>query len=324
MSVSAETYVSSSGFILPAQSCLRLPLFLRLPLLIVIAFFLCSCTLLSHSPLVARTIEIPVLEDDHLLISESSGRVPYQRWRIPPWDEDMRYVWVVGNYDFRRFDRVEMILYLHGMHSKDYYAAFRKELELLAEKRPNRPFLFVGFVDTPYPPSEARSKDRWSSMVPQKGERPDRLVRTVNRVFKAFRTTFPHVRKEKTNIVLAGFSGGGRVLNSIGNWLARSEKDDPYAEVFRGRLSKIVYFDCWFEKDVIDTIPILLENNPRMKIVGTVHMKKPLEHAVILAGKYKMKADKKKKELVGLGGRLVIFRDESHWSAMIARLKEAL
>ena len=88
--------------------------------------------------------------------------------------------------------------------------------------------------------------------------------------------------------------------NSIGNWLARSEKDDPYAEVFRGRLSKIVYFDCWFEKDVIDTIPILLENNPGMKIVGTVHMKKPLEHAIILAGKYKMKADKKKKETGGI------------------------
>ncbi len=323
MRVSAETSTSWPGFILSANSCLRLPPFLRLPLLIVIAFLLCSCTLLSQSPLLVRTSEIPVLENDHLLISESSGRVPYQRWRIPPWDEDMRYVWMVGNYDFRRFDQVEMILYFHGMHSKDYYSAFRKELELLAEKRPNRPFLFVGFVDTPFLPSETRSKDRWSSMVPQKGERPDRLFRTVNRVFKAFRTTFPHVRKDKTNIVLAGFSGGGRVLNSIGNWLAHSEKDDPYAEVFRGRLSKIVYFDCWFDKDVVDTVPALLANNPGMKIVGTVHMKKPLEHAIILAGKYKMKADKKKHELVGLGGRFVIFRDESHWSAMIARLKEA-
>lgn len=324
MRFSAETSVSWPGFILSAKSCLRLPPLIRLPLLIVIVFLLCSCTILSHSPLIARTSEIPVLENDHLLISESSGQVPYQRWRIPPWDEDMRYVWMVGNYDFRRFDKVEMILYFHGMHSKDYYSAFRKELELLAEKRPNRPFLFIGFVDTPFLPSATRSKDRWSALVPQKGERPDRLFKTVNRVFKAFRTTFPHVRKDKTSIVLAGFSGGGRVLNSIGNWLAHSEKDDPYAEVFRGRLSKIVYFDCWFEKDVLDTVPALLANNPGMKIVGTVHMKKPLEHAIILAGKYKMIADKKKHELVGLGGRLVIFRDESHWSAMIARLKEAL
>ena len=158
MRVSAETSTSWPGFILSANSCLGLPPFLRLSLLIVIAFLLCSCTLLSQSPLLVRTSEIPVLENDHLLISESSGRVPYQRWRIPPWDEDMRYVWMVGNYDFRRFDQVEMILYFHGMHSKDYYSAFRKELELLAEKRPNRPFLFVGFVDTPFLPSETRAK----------------------------------------------------------------------------------------------------------------------------------------------------------------------
>jgi hypothetical protein len=324
MSVSAETSVACPGFMRAVESHRGFPLFLRIPLLIVAVFLLCSCTLLSHSPLVARMSEMPVLGGDHLLISETSGRVPYQRWRIPPWDEDLRYVWMVGDYDFKRFDQVELILYFHGMHSKDYYSAFRKELEQLAEKRPNRPFLFVGFVDTPFLPTETRSKDRWSSLSPQKGERPDRLIKTVNRVFKAFRTTFPNVRKDKTSIVLAGFSGGGRVLNSIGNWLAHSEKDDPYAAVFRGRLSKIVYFDCWFDKDVIDTVPALLANNPGIKIVGTVHMKKPLEHAVILAGKYKMKADKKKNELVGLGGRLVIFRDQSHWSAMIARLKEAL
>lgn len=323
MIVSAETSVSSVSLMIFAGSYGRLPLFIRLPLLAMTAVLLCSCTLLSQSPFISRMSEIPVLEDNHLLINESSGRVPYQRWQISPWNEDMRYIWMVGNHDFRRFDRVEMILYFHGMHSKDYYSAFRKELELLAEKRPDRPFLFIGFVDTPYPPSQERSNGRWSSLSPQKGERPDRLFKTVNRVFKAFRATFPNIRKDKTTIVLAGFSGGGRVLNSIGNWLARSEKNDPYAEVFRGRLSKIVYFDCWFDKDVVDTVPALLENNPGIKIVGTVHMKKPLEHAVILASKYKMKADKKKNELVGLGGRFVIFRDQSHWSAMIARLREA-
>jgi hypothetical protein len=323
MAVIAETHVPCTGSVSPVNSYYRFPLFLRLPFLIVTAFFLCSCTLLSQSPLLARMTEMPVLKDGHRLISETSGRVPYQRWKAPPWDKEMRYVWMVGDYDFRRFDRVELILYFHGMHSKDYYSAFHKELDLLAEKRPNRPFLFIGFVDTPYSPSGVRSRDRWSSLVPQKGERPDRLFKTVNRVFKAFRKTFPNVRKDKTTIALAGFSGGGRVLTSIGKWLAHSEKDDPYAEVFRERLSKIVYFDCWFDKDVVETVPALLANNPGMKIVGTVHMKKPLEHAIILAEKYKMKAHKKKNELVGLGGRLVIFRDQSHWSAMIARLKEA-
>jgi len=114
------------------------------------------------------------------------------------------------------------------------------------------------------------------------------------------------------------------VLSAVGNWLARSEKGDPYAEVFRSRLTKIVYFDCWFDKDVLETIPVLLENNPDMKIVGTVHMKKPLEHATLLAGKFKMKADKKDRQLVGLDGRIRIYRDDSHWQAMISRLKEAL
>lgn len=296
----------------------------RLVLSIATVMLTCSCTLLGHSPYLCQETHVPVLEYNQGLITEASGEVPYQRWRIPPWDEDMRYCWVVGNYDFRKFDQVEMVLYFHGMHSKDYYRDFRRELDRLKEERPNRPFLFVGFVDTPYFHAESRSKERWSALAPQPNQRPDRLFKTVNRLYRSFHRKFPHIKKEKTALVLTGFSGGGRVLDSVGNWLAKSDKDDPYAEVFRSRLSKIVYFDCWFDKDVLDTVPTLLENNPDMKIVGTVHMKKPLEHAVILAGKYKMKADKRKRELVGLDGRFTIFRDDSHWSAMISRLREAL
>ena len=85
-----------------------------------------------------------------------------------------------------------------------------------------------------------------------------------------------------------------------------------------------MYFDCWFDKDVVETVPALLEDNPGMKIVGTVHMKKPMEHASILANKFKMKADKKKRGLMTPDGRLTIYRDDSHWEAMISRLKEAL
>jgi hypothetical protein len=285
---------------------------------------LSSCTILSFSPHLYEQTSVRVLEEEQGLVVSETGHVPYQRWRLPPWNDEMRYVWMVGNYDFRRFDGVEIILYFHGMHAKDYYQAFRKELELLVEKRPSKPFLFVGFVDTPHIEPQSTGKDRWSSLAPREGERPDRLFKTVNQVFKAFRAKFPHVKKDKTKIVLAGFSGGGRVLNAVGNWLARSIEEDPYAEVFRSRLTKIVYFDCWFEKDVVETIPALLRNNPDIKIVGTVHMKKPVEHAALLVGKFKMKADKKNNELVGLNGRLIIYRDDSHWNAMICRLKEAL
>jgi hypothetical protein len=267
---------------------------------------------------------MPVLSQDDGLIASPSGDVPYQAWRVPPWDNKMRYVWLVGNYDFRRFDKVEIILYFHGMHSKDYYPAFRRELEALAQKRPDRPFLFVGFVDTPLTDPAFRSKDRWSSLAPKDGDRPDRLCQTVNHLFKAFRWRFPHIRKEKTSIVLAGFSGGGRVLNAVGNWLARSPKEDPYADIFRSRLSKLVYFDCWFEKDVVETVPALLEASPGMKIVSTVHMKKPLELASVLANKFKMKRHKQKNELVGLNGRIIILGGNSHWDAMISRLAEAL
>lgn len=285
---------------------------------------LSSCTILSASNHLYEQTSVRVLEDPHGLVVSETGHVPYQRWRLPPWNDGMRYVWMVGNYDFRRFDGVEIILYFHGMHAKDYYLTFRKELDLLVEKRPSKPFLFVGFVDTPLIRPESTGKDRWSSLAPREGERPDRLFKTVNQVFKAFQAKFPHVRKDKTKIVLAGFSGGGKVLNSVGNWLARSIEKDPYAEVFRSRLTKIVYFDCWFEKDILETVPALLRNNPDIKIVSTVHMKKPVEHAALLVGKFKMKADKKNNELVGLDGRLIIYRDDSHWNAMICRLREAL
>ncbi len=285
---------------------------------------LCSCTLISHSPYVSRMTTVPLLNQSRGLICSSTGEVPYQKWRVPPWHEEMRHLWIVGDYDFRKSKDVELILYFHGMHSKDYYRAFRKELKHLATKRPDRPFLFVGFVDTPYVSGQDRGKNRWRSLLPKDGERPERLMKTVNRVFRAFRQRFPHIGKGKTTVTLAGFSGGGRVLDAVGSWLARSPKGDPYADVFRSRLIKMAYFDCWFDKDVLFTVPTLLANNPDMKIVGTVHMTKPRKHAAMLAEKFKMKRRREKDKLVGLGGRFVIFRDKSHWSAMISKLGEAL
>lgn len=322
---SSSHRVPLSGCAPPGSSIRRPGYYLRHFLLLSSALLLASsCTLLNHSAYIARNTTMPIMGSDDGLVVSPSGDVPYQTWRVPPWDDKLRYVWLVGNYDFRRFDKVEMIFYFHGMHSKDYYTAFRNELETLAQKRPDRPFLFVGFVDSPLTDPESRSKERWASLAPKESDRPDCLFQTVNHIFKAFRWRFPHIRKEKTNIVLAGFSGGGRVLHSVGNWLARSPKDDPYAEVFRSRLTKLVYFDCWFERDVIETVPALLEGSPRIKIVSTVHMKKPMELASALANKFKMKRRKEKNELVGLDGRIVILGGASHWDAMISRLAEAL
>ena len=296
---------------------------LRAFLIFVIIAPLFSCSIVSYSLAVRDHMDIPKLRGRALLVNQK-GEIPYQRYRVGPWDDEFRYVWIVGDYDFRKFDNVELILYFHGMSSKDYYRDFRKQIETLAAKRPNRPFLFVGFVDTPYISIANRSKARWSSFTLKDGDHPELLFKTVNGLFKSLKRTFPNIDKNRTAITLAGFSGGGRVLDSVGNWLAKSPKNDPYAEVFRTRLSKIVYFDCWFDKDVVNTIPALLEGNPDIKIVGTVHMKKPSELASILADKFKMKADKKKQELVGANGRIVIYRGDSHWEAMISRLAQAL
>lgn len=297
---------------------------LRLLVLFLCLISVSSCSLISQSSLISKTASVNPLEEEQALESEPTGGIPYQRWRISPWDEDLKYVWLVGNYDFRHTDKVEIILYFHGMGSKDYYRDFRKELETLASKRPDKPFIFVGFVDTPYVFSWDRSKGRWSSFALKEGERPELLFKTINRIFKGIKRAFPNIEKEKTTLTLAGFSGGGRVLDSVGSWLAKAPENDPYAEVFRAKLSKIVYFDCWFDKDVIQTIPALLASNPGMRIVGTVHMKKPSELADILADRYKMKPDRTKTELTGLGGRFVIFKGDSHWNAMISRLSQAL
>lgn len=287
-------------------------------------FHLSSCTLATVSQSVVRETTVAILEDDTGLVCSPSGEVPYQKWRIPPWHEDLRYVWMVGNYDFRKRDSLELILYFHGMHATDYYRAFRTELELLAEKRPDRPFLFVGFVDTPYVASESRHQNRWRLLVPAPGESPEPLFKIVNRMFKALKKSFPHIAKDRTTITLAGFSGGGRVLDAVGGWLARSPDDDPFARVFRSRLTKIAYFDCWFDSDMLETVPALLRDNPGMRIVGTVYMDKPKKNADMLADKLKMKKLKNEETLIGLGGRLKILRDKSHWNAMISRLKEAL
>jgi hypothetical protein len=311
--------LQSIGVLSVFHSSLRL-----LPVLLAAAALTCSCTIISQSPLARLECALPALDGTREIIAADSGEIPYQRWTLPDWNEDLRYVWMVGNYDFRKHKSVEIILFFHGMHSKDYYDAFRRELEQLASKRPDKPFLFVGFVDSPYINPAIRGRERWTAISPREGERPERLFSSINRVFTSFRKIFPNLKKDQTSITLAGFSGGGKVLNSVGNWLARSSGDDPYAEVFRTRLTKIVYFDCWFEKDIVNTIPVLLESNPAIKIVGTVHMKKPVENAAMLVGKYKMRADKTNRQLATMDGRLIIFKNDSHWDAMISRLKEAL
>ena len=158
------------------------------------------------------------------LLVNQKGEIPYQRYRVGPWDDEFRYVWIVGDYDFQKFNNVELILYFHGMSSKDYYRDFRKQIETLAAKRPNRPFLFVGFVDTPYISTANRSKARWSSFTLKDGDYPELLFKTVNGLFKSLKRTFPNIDKNRTAITLAGFSGGGRVLDSVGNWLAKSPK----------------------------------------------------------------------------------------------------
>ncbi|MBM4328568.1 MAG: hypothetical protein FJ118_15560 [Deltaproteobacteria bacterium] len=294
------------------------------PALLVAAFSICSCTLVAHSPHIRQAAEIEVLKDHRGLAASFNGQIPYQRWRLPSWGDELRHVWLVGHHDFRKSDRLEIILYFHGMHSKDYYRAFQAELKEVAEKHPRRPFLFVGLVDTPFVDAKTKSEQRWKGLVPKDGERPDRLFDVVNQLYKAIRITIPHVKKENTRLVLAGFSGGGRVLDSVGKWLAVSPKDDPYAAVFRSTLSKLVYFDCWFDPTIVETVPTLLEANPRIKIVGTVHMKKPEEHARKLAGKLNLVNRKGSNEMVGHGGRVVIFKDKSHWDAVISRLSQAL
>jgi hypothetical protein len=285
---------------------------------------LASCSIVASSPKLAREAAIPLLKAQDVLLTGESGNIPYQRLRLPGWSDELRYVWVVGPHDFRKSDQVELVLYFHGMHAKDYYRAFSKELEELAAKRNSKPFLFVGFVDAPYTAPEERSVNRWADLAPKKGGKPEKLFETVNAIYGGFTRTFPHLKKSKTKIVLAGFSGGGRVLDSVGNWLASAPADDPYAEVFRSRLSKMVYFDCWFDSNILTTVPALLETNPRMKIVSTVYMDKPSRHADLLADKLQMRTKRKKDELVGMGGRLLIYRDKSHWEAMISRLLQAL
>jgi hypothetical protein len=49
---------------------------------------------------------------------------------------------------------------------------------------------------------------------------------------------------------------------------------------------------------------------------------KSRRNSTLLAGKFQMSAIREK-QLVGLGGRLVILRGQSHWDAMISRLVEA-
>ncbi|MFH0823097.1 MAG: hypothetical protein V2B18_10140 [Pseudomonadota bacterium] len=285
---------------------------------------MCSCTLLAQSPLLMNQTDMPMLPDGQPLIASPEGKIPYQTWRIPTWGDDLKHIWIVASHDLRHCDNVEFILYFHGMHSKDYYDCFRTPLKGLAKSRPDRPFVFIGFVDTPYVSPTARGKNRWTPLAPPDSAIPERLFKTVNHLFKSFRATFPQIKKDKTKIVLAGFSGGGRVLDSVASWLTHTPEDDAFAGVFRSRLSKIVYFDCWFDPAVIDTVPALLANNPQMKIVGTVHMDKPKKHAAMLADKLRLSIDKDKHQLIGIGGRLRILPGKSHWEAMINKLAQAL
>ncbi len=278
----------------------------------------------AHSKSISGKTKVHNLRKGEGLLITREGAVPYQRWRIPQWNHSKAYFWAVGNYDFRKSDSVDLIFYFHGMHSKDYYKDFKAELEKLAEKRKNKPFLFVALVDTPYSKGRDRGKYRWKKIAPKHGKRPDKLIKIINRIYRAFTVRFPHIKTRNTKIVLAGFSGGGRVVSSVGKWLAETPDTDKFAKVFRQRLSKIVYFDCWFHPSDLEAVPTLLKINPRIKIVGTVAIKRPLKNAGILAKKFKMRRYGRKKGMVGAGGRLVIYRENGHWDAMIKRLEQAL
>ena len=316
---SAEGSALDSDFVFK-----RLRFGLILAALILIFLISTAHAASSRSPNIANKTRVMWMNDKQALLTTPDGSVPYQKWKLPEWDHSKAYIWVVGNHDFRKHENVDLILYFHGMHSKDYYEAFQATLDKLAKKRPRRPFLFVGFVDTPYSGSAYRKTHRWKTLVQSSGERPKRLFKIVNRVYKAFKKQFPHVKKGRTRIVLTAFSGGGRVLRSVGKWLAQSPKDDFFASAFRSHLAKIVYFDCWFNPTDVDTVHKLLQSNPSMKIVGTVHMGRPKKHAGMLAAKFKMRRLERGKRSVGLGGRFVIFRNKSHWDAMISRLEQAL
>ena len=61
---------------------------------------------MSQSPYLGQKTQVAVLEDGCALKTSEQGHIPYQRWLIPPWDEDTRYVWLMGNYDFKNYDRV--------------------------------------------------------------------------------------------------------------------------------------------------------------------------------------------------------------------------
>ncbi len=100
-------------FPLPRESLLRM----ALPAAILISA--CSCTLLSRSPLLRTETAVRFLDADKGLIADPSGRLPYQKWRMSEWHDDMRHIWLVGNHDFRRSNQVELIFYFHGMHSPD-------------------------------------------------------------------------------------------------------------------------------------------------------------------------------------------------------------
>lgn len=306
------------------QSFRAFPYVLTLTILVIALVFAPPFTILSHSKNVSAKAKVHNLRKGEGLLITREGAVPYQRWRIPQWNHSKAYFWTVGAYDFRKSDSVDLIFYFHGMHSKDYYKDFKAELKKLAEKRKNKPFLFVALVDTPYSKGRDRGKYRWKKIAPKRGERPDKLIKIINRIYRAFTKRFPHIKPQNTKIVLAGFSGGGRVVSSVGQWLAETPDTDKFAKVFRQRLSKIVYFDCWFDPRDLEAVPTLLKINPRIKIVGTVAIKRPLKNARILAKKFKMRRYGRKKGMVGAGGRLVIYRENGHWEAMIKRLEQAL
>jgi len=90
-----------------------------------------SCSVVSYSLAVRDYIDIPRLEDRAISVNEK-GEIPYQRYRVGPWGDEFRYVWIVGDYDFHKFNSMELILYFHGMSSKDYYRDFHKEIQALA------------------------------------------------------------------------------------------------------------------------------------------------------------------------------------------------
>ena len=103
---------------------------------------------------------------------------------------------------------------------------------------------------------------------------------------------------------------------SVGRFLSTSRI------LFFASLLILVFFSINLTKQIINRRDLQKDVDKLQNQIDSLQSKNQ-ELAGLLAGKFKMRRHQKKNELVGLGGRLVILRGQSHWDAMISRLVEA-